>query len=144
MALGSWIGEIQGLATLLTGSAAAIERRKVLKVHGNSVFDDGVQNVLGGVQVITGSGTWDGHSSRVLIKGSGARLIAVPDPSAGLNYDGLLVEFIDSAGNSAAGTITLDPAGTGQINGSSTSTIIVNNQRAALLFRATGDWQRVS
>lgn len=147
MATGSWISGIQGLTTLLTGNASATQRRGALKVIGTPVFDDGTQSVLGGIQVLAGSGTWDGKSSIISVEGSGARLIALPEPDATLLYKGLQILVIDFAGNSNAGNITIDPASTGTIaNGATVASTLVlntNNSFAYLLWRSAGNWQRV-
>jgi hypothetical protein len=137
----SWITDIQGITTLLTGLDTALTRRSVMKVGGLPVFDDGVQTVLNGVQEITGSGAWDGVSGIVQVKGSGARSIAVPDPTDAA--PGLTVTFTDAAGSAGAGTITLDPDGAGTIAGASTSTITSNWNSRTIQFVSTGVWALV-
>ncbi len=147
MSAPSWFPGIQGLTTLLTGNGQTTQRRSVLKVIGSPVFDDGTQTILGGVQTITGSGSWDGKSGLLQIKGSGARAIALPEPDATLLYEGLQILVIDFAGNSNAGNITIDPAGAGTIaNGATVASTLVlntNNSFAYLLWRSVGNWIRV-
>lgn len=137
----SWIENIQGLKTLKTWLDTALTQRSVMKVGGLPVYDDGTQTVLNGVQVITGAGAWDGKSGIVQVKGSGARLITVPDPTdAGA---GLTVTFTDAAGSAGAGTITLDPAGSGTIAGAATSTITTNWNSRTIQFVSAGVWALV-
>jgi hypothetical protein len=136
MAGQSWFPAIQGLVSLLTGAGQTTQRRGALKVAGQSVFDDGTQTVLGGVQTITGSGTWDGQSGTLQIKGSGARAIVFPNPVAAVAHEGLEVVVTDFAGNANAGTITL--------SGSSALTITTANGFRRLKWRAANNWQDVS
>lgn len=137
----SWIENIQGLTTLKTWLDTALQRRSVMKVGGLPVHDDGTQTVLNGVQEISGSGTWDGKSGIVQVKGSGARAIAVPDPADAA--PGVTVTFTDAAGSAGAGTITLDPAGAGTIAGASTSTITTNWNSRTIQFVSAGVWALV-
>jgi hypothetical protein len=137
----SWIENIQGLTTLKTWLDTALSRRSSMKVGGLPVYDDGTQTVLNGVQQITGSGTWDGKSGIVQVKGSGARSIAVPDPTDAAA--GLTVTFTDAAGSAGAGTITLDPSGAGTIAGASTSTITTNWNSRTIQFVSAGVWALV-
>jgi hypothetical protein len=139
MPAGSWISAVQGLTTLLTGAASALQRRGSLKVIGTPVFDDGTQTVLGGVQIITGSGTWDGKSAMIHVKGSGARSIALPDPDATLQYPGLTIGLCDFVGNSNAGTITF---GTGAefIGINVSATITTRYQTKHVQWLSTGQW----
>jgi len=116
MATGSWIGDIQGLTTLLTGAASATQRRTALKVIGMPIFDDGTQTVLGGVQVTTGSASWDGKSGIILVGGSGARAITLVEPDATLKYAGLQILIAEKANQ--AGVITITPSPAGLINAS--------------------------
>lgn len=147
MSAQSWFPAIQGLTTLLTGNGQTTQRRGTLKVIGTPVFDDGTQSVLGGIQVITGSGTWDAKSSIISVKGSGARAIALPEPDATLLYEGLQILLVDFAGNANAGNITIDPAGAGTIaNGVTVAATLVlntNNSFAYLMWRSAGNWMRV-
>jgi hypothetical protein len=143
----SWASYIQGLTTFLTGNVSALTQRNVLKVVGTPVFDDGTETVLGGIQTLAGSGTWDGKSSIISVGGSGARLIALPEPDSTLLYNGLQILVIDFAGNANAGNITIDPAGSGTIaNGATVASTLVlntNNSLAYLLWRSAGNWMRV-
>jgi hypothetical protein len=141
MALNSWIGQIQGLTTVLSGSAAAIARRSTIKVVGQSVFDDGTQTVLGGVQALAGTGSWDGQSSIVQVAGSGARLITLIeplDPHSGLQI--LVVEVANQAG-----VVTIDPTGAGTINNAATLALAAAGFTfARLMWLSANTWVRVS
>lgn len=137
----SWISAIQGIITLLTSSGQTTQRRGTLKVAGGlSVFDDGTQSVLGGTQEITGAGTWDGKSSQVVVLGSGARSIALPDPATTLQTRGFALQVLDGAGNAGGNTITLDPSGAGVINGAATKTLTANGDTARLYWISAGVW----
>lgn len=139
MATPSWAGFIQGLTTVLTGSGQTTTRRQVLKVIGVPVFDDGTNTVLGGVQIITGSGTWDGKSGMIHVKGSGARSIALPDPDSTLQYPGLRVGICDFAGNSNTGTITFG-TGAEAIGQNASATITTRYQTKHVQWLSTGLW----
>lgn len=92
-------------------------------------------------QVLLATGTWDGGSLSVQVKGSGARTVALPDPS---NLEpGFEVLVVDALGNSAAGNITIDPAASGVINGSSTLVLSTNFASARLHWVSAGVWVRV-
>lgn len=123
MSVSSWIGAVQGITTLLTGNAAATQRRTSLKVIGTPVFDDGTQSVLGGVQIITGSGSWDTKSAMIHVKGSGARSIALPDPDATLAYPGLVIGISDFVGNSTGGNLITFGTGAENLGLSATATL---------------------
>lgn len=139
----SWFPGIQGLVAFLTGNSQTTQRRNAMKVIGTPVFDDGVQTVLGGVQTIVGSGTWDGQSSVIQVKGSGARVLTLPQPAAALTYEGLQILITDFAGNSGSGTIAITPTAGGLINGGTPLNLSVNSTFAYLIWRAANNWQRV-
>lgn len=92
-------------------------------------------------QEIIASGTWDGESLSVQVKGSGARTITLPDPD-GLE-PGFEVLIVDALGNSNAGNITIDPSGSGTINGSSSLVLSTNYASARLHWVGAGAWVRV-
>lgn len=136
----SWITDIQGVKTLKSQLGTVFQQRSVLKVGGLPVSDNGTEAVINGVQTILGTGTWDGKSGVVLVKGSGGRTITIPDPTD--PAEGTTVRFVDALANSGAGTITLDPAGSNTIAGSTTSqTLTVNGTSKAFIFISTGAWQ---
>jgi hypothetical protein len=143
MAGQSWFPAIQGLAAFLTGNGQTTQRRNALKVAGMPVFDDGTQTVLGGVQVITGTGSWDTKSGTILVKGSGARGITLPDPVAALAYEGLAILVVDAANNSGANTITVG-SGAETIGGSASATITTNGASRRLHWLSTGNWSALS
>jgi hypothetical protein len=90
-------------------------------------------------QSITGSGTWNGTSTCILVFGSGARTITV----GRADIVGRRLEIVDAAGSSAAGTITIDPDGTDTINGASASITITSDwDSRALRYVAAGAWAR--
>lgn len=140
MNIPGWIPYIQGLKTTLTGAAAALTQRATIKFVGLPVFDDGTQTVVGGVQIITGSGTWDGKSGRIHVKGSGARTIALPDPDSTLQYEGLQLAIVDAAANSDTNNITVDPAGSGAINGNATRKLDIKGASMRLEWISAGVW----
>lgn len=92
-------------------------------------------------QVLTVSGTWDQESEAVHVKGSGARAIALPDPT--VETEGFEVLVLDALGNAGAGNITIDPAGSGTINGSATLVLSTNYASARLRWVSAGVWVRV-
>lgn len=92
-------------------------------------------------QVITATGTWDQSSVAVHVKGSGARTVALPDPTTAV--EGWEVLIVDALGNSAAGNITIDPSGSGTINGSTTLVLSTNYASARLRWISAGVWVRV-
>lgn len=92
-------------------------------------------------QVLLATGTWDGESISVQVKGSGARTVTLPDPD-GL-VPGFEVLIVDALGNSNAGNITIDPSGSGTINGSSTLVLSTNYASARLHWVSAGAWVRV-
>lgn len=142
MAAGSWISGIQGLTTLLTGNGQTTQRRSVLKVAGGRpIFDDGTQSVLGGVQVITGSGAWDTKSGTILVKGSGARSIAVANPDATLQHEGLELLLIDFAGNATGNNITFT---TMVLNGAASPVLNSNFGYIRALWLSSNQWRNVS
>jgi hypothetical protein len=90
-------------------------------------------------QSITGSGTWNGTSTCILVFGSGARTITV----GRADIVGRRLEIVDAAGTAAAGTITIDPDSSDTINGSASSiTITTNYDSRALRYVAAGAWAR--
>lgn len=92
-------------------------------------------------QVITASDTWDRSSVAVHVKGSGARTVALPDPTTAV--EGWQVLIVDALGNSGAGNITIDPSGSGTINGSGTLVLSTNYASARLQWVSAGVWVRV-
>ncbi len=134
-----FLNGIAGYRTLKSWLGTVFTRRTILKVGGLPISDNGSETVLNGVQTITGSGTWDGVSGIVLVKGSGARNIAIPNPTDAA--EATTVKFVDAAGNSAANVITLDPSGAGTIAGASTQTISTNGTSKSIVFISTGVWQ---
>ncbi len=91
-------------------------------------------------QIVVASATWDGSSLSVQVKGSGARSIALPDPT---NLEpGFELLVIDALGNSAAGNITIDPSGGGTINGAGTLVLSANYASARLAWISAGAWVR--
>jgi hypothetical protein len=92
-------------------------------------------------QVLNVSGTWDQESEAVHVKGSGARAIALPDPTA--DVEGFEVLVLDALGNAGAGNITIDPSGSGTINGSGTLVLSTNYASARLRWISAGVWVRV-
>lgn len=92
-------------------------------------------------QVLVATGTWDGESLSVQVKGSGARTITLPDPDNA--EPGFEVLIVDALGNSNAGNITIDPSGAGTINGSSTLVLSTNYASARLHWVSAGAWVRV-
>lgn len=87
------------------------------------------------------SDTWDGSSVAVHVKGSGARSIALPDPTSPV--EGWVVTVVDALGNAAAGNITIDPDGGGTINGAGTLVLSSNYASARLEWVSAGVWVRV-
>jgi hypothetical protein len=88
-------------------------------------------------QILLASGTWDGSSLSVQVKGSGARAIALPDPT----------NLEPGFGNAAAGNITIDPSGSGTIasaGGAAASTLVLstNFASARLHWVSAGAWVR--
>lgn len=92
-------------------------------------------------QVLTSTGTWDGSSVAVHVKGSGARTITLPDPTT--PTEGWVVTIVDALGNANAGNITIDPSDSGTINGSSTLVLSTNYASARLQWVSAGVWVRV-
>ena len=92
-------------------------------------------------QILVASGTWDGESLSVQVKGSGARTITLPDPDGAV--PGFEVLIVDALGNSNAGNITIDPSDSGTINGSSTLVLSTNYTSARLHWVGAGVWVRV-
>jgi len=138
----SWFPDIQGIVALLPDTAAPnpLQRRGVLRVSGIPVFDNGTESVLGGIQTITGSGTWDGKSGIILVRGSGARSIAMPDPTALLQHAGLTVTVVDADGTAAAGVITIG-SGAESVGGGGSTPLQTNNFRAKdLVWISAGVW----
>jgi hypothetical protein len=87
------------------------------------------------------SDTWDGSSVAVHVKGSGARSIALPEPTT--PTEGHVVTVVDALGNAAAGNITIDPSGSGTINGAGTLVLSTNYASARLQWVSAGVWVRV-
>lgn len=135
----SWIPNVQGLRTFRSFLGTVFQQRSTLRVGGLPLSDNGTETVLNGVQSLAGAGTWDGVSGLVLVNGSGARLIAIPDPTD--PSPGTTVRFIDAVGNAGSGTITLDPSGAGTIAGVATKTITTNGTSQALVWISVGKWQ---
>lgn len=92
-------------------------------------------------QVITATGTWDQSSVAVHVKGSGARTVALPDPTT--DVEGWEVLIVDALGNATAGNITIDPSGSGTINGATTLVLSTNYASAQLRWISAGVWVRV-
>lgn len=92
-------------------------------------------------QVLTVTGTWDQESESVHVKGSGARTITLPDPT--VEVEGFEVLVVDALGNANAGNITIDPSGSGTINGSGTLVLSTNYASARLRWVSAGVWVRV-
>lgn len=90
--------------------------------------------------VTTASSTWDQSSVAVHVKGSGARTVNLPDPTTAV--EGWEVLIVDALGNSNAGNITIDPSGSGTINGSGTLTLSTNYASARLRWISAGVWVR--
>jgi hypothetical protein len=96
-------------------------------------------------QILLATGTWDGSSLAVQVKGSGARTVTLPDPT---NLEpGFEVLIVDALGNSAAGNITIDPSGSGTIasaGGAAASTLVLstNYVSARLHWVGAGVWVR--
>lgn len=89
--------------------------------------------------VTTSSSTWDQSSVAVHVKGSGARALALPDPTT--EVEGWEVLVVDALGNAGSGTITITP--TTSINGSSTLALSTNYASARLRWISAGVWVRV-
>lgn len=92
-------------------------------------------------QILLATGTWDGESLAVQVKGSGARTVTLPDPTNAVA--GLEVTIVDALGNSGAGNITIDPSGSGTINGAATLVLSTNYSSARLQWVSAGVWVRV-
>ena len=91
--------------------------------------------------VTTSSSTWDQSSVAVHVKGSGARTVNLPDPTT--EVEGWEMLIVDALGNAGSGTITIDPASSGTINGSSTLALSTNYSSARLRWIGAGTWVRV-
>ena len=129
--------------TVLTGNATATQRRQTLKVIGTPVFDDGVETVLGGIQVLAGSGTWDSKSEIISVKGSGARVVTLGDPNSTLQYEGLKIKIVETAGQ--AGAVTVTPSN--RIN-ATTGNQAVGASTGGYVFQgymwiSTGQWMKI-
>ena len=94
-----------------------------------------------GTQQLVATGTWDGESHTIHMKGSGARTITLPDPDNAIPGSEVLI--VDALGNSNAGNITIDPSASGTINGAATLVLSTNYASARLQFIAAGTWVRV-
>ncbi len=92
------------------------------------------------MQVIVGSGTWDGRSRSVGVTSTGARSIALPNGY----FLGQDVEVFDLLGNASGGTITIDPAGAATVNGAATTTLTTNYQAKRLRYVAADTWVRMT
>lgn len=92
------------------------------------------------MQIIAGSGTWDGRSRSVGVTSTGARSIALPNGA----FLGQEVEVFDLLGNASGGTITIDPAGSATVNGSATTTLTTNYQAKRLRYVAASTWVRMT
>lgn len=90
--------------------------------------------------VTTSSSTWDQSSVAVHVKGSGARTVNLPDPTTAV--EGWEVLIVDALGNAGAGTITIDPSGSGTINGAGTLALSTNYSSARLRWISAGVWVR--
>lgn len=88
--------------------------------------------------VTTASSTWDRSSLAVHVKGSGARDVALPDPTTAV--EGWEVVIVDALGNAGAGNITITP--TTSINGVGTLTLSANYSSARLRWISAGVWVR--
>jgi hypothetical protein len=88
------------------------------------------------LQTLAGSGAWDGSARVLLVNGSGPRSISLPDA----DIAGRELTVKDAIGNSASGTITLDPVSAGTIDGSSTKTITTNFGKQRLVWVSAGVW----
>jgi len=142
MAAPSWISFIQGVTTLLTGNGQTTARRQVLKVSGIPVFDDGTQSVLGGIQVTTGSATWDGKSGTILVGGTGARAITLVEPDATLKHAGLQILIAETANQ--AGVVTITPSPAGAINVSANLALAAAGYTfARLVWLSNNQWMKV-
>lgn len=95
-----------------------------------------------GAQSLSATGTWDASSETVHVSGSGARTITLPDPTNA--RAGRTVRIVDVAGSAGAGNITIDPSGSGTINGSATLVLSSNYDAATLEWVSAGFWVRVS
>ena len=91
--------------------------------------------------VTTASSTWDQSSVAVHVKGSGARTVNLPDPTTAV--EGWEVLIVDALGSAGAGNITIDPSGSGTINGSGTLALSTNYSSARLRWVSAGVWVRV-
>ncbi len=91
--------------------------------------------------VTTSTATWDQSSVAVHVKGSGARTVTLPDPTTAV--EGWEVLIVDVLGNCNAGNITIDPSGSGTINGSGTLVLSTNYASARLRWISAGVWVRV-
>lgn len=128
-----WIPFIQGLTTVLRGAVLPnpLTRRSVIKFCGVPARDDGTQTVVCDIQTITGSGSWDGECGMILVRGSGARVITLPDPAALAQHAGFTLTIVDADGNSGTGNITTSPA---------TVTISANRNVRDIVWLAAGSW----
>lgn len=108
---------------------------------GNRVRVDatGLNLEYPGTQILTATGSWDQESDIVQVKGSGARGVALDDPTN--DVPGATVLIVDALGNSAVGNITITP--TTSINGSATLVLSTNYASARLQWVSAGVWVRV-
>lgn len=135
-----FLNGIAGYKVLKSWLGTVAKSRQILKIGGLPISDNGSETVLNGVQTITGSGAWDGFSGVVLVKGSGARAITIPNPTDAA--EGVSVKFVDALNTSTGGNvITLDPSGAGTISGSATKPV-PQGQSFTIVFVSSGVWQQ--
>lgn len=137
----SWVPAIQGIKTVKSFLGTVFTQRSILKIGGMPVSDNGSETVINGVQQLAGTGSWDGLSGVVLVSGSGARTITVPDPTDPVI--GTKVTFVDALNTSTGGNvINLDAAGANTISGAGTAVPVPLGSSQALVFVSTGKWQK--
>jgi hypothetical protein len=142
----NWLAYIRGYTDLLLPDATAVPSRKQIRFLGFGLTDDNTRSILNkypAAQVITGSGTWDQRTDRIQVKGSGARVITIPDPLDPVVGQELLIT--DANGSAGAGNITVDPSGTNSLDGAASGTTIIttNWQSRRLQWLGTGAWVRI-
>jgi hypothetical protein len=89
-----------------------------------------------GPQVLAGTGTWDGKSDPILVRGSGVRTITIPNGY----YLGQRVTIVDADGTSNSGTIALSAAGV--LHGD--VTLSTQWQSHTICYVAEGVWSTIS